>query len=129
MLSRYNVHILKLLNGARTTHRRGVFHRDLKPSNILMDSKVKVQICDLGLARAEASNPPDFHWTDYVATRWYRAPKLVFALFTMYSTATDMWSIGAIFAEMLNQGTPLRAAVYTRPTDIKRDSEQQSSNV
>ncbi|KAA8529057.1 hypothetical protein F0562_033455 [Nyssa sinensis] len=40
-------------------------------------------------------------WTDYVATRWYRAPELCGSFFSKYTPAIDIWSIGCIFAEML----------------------------
>ncbi len=54
-----------------------VFHRDLKPKNILANSDCKLKICDFGLARpAFADAPTTVFWTDYVATRWYRAPEL-----------------------------------------------------
>lgn len=45
-------------------------------------------------------------WTDYVATRWYRAPELCGSFFAKYSPAIDIWSIGCIFAEIL-LGKPL----------------------
>lgn len=51
---------------------------------------------------------PDVNiWTDYVATRWYRAPELILTHKISYSTAIDIWSVGCIFAEMLGKGVPL----------------------
>ena len=38
--------------------------------------------------------------TDYVATRWYRAPEVLLAV-KQYTCAMDMWSVGCIFAELL----------------------------
>ena len=60
-----------------------------------------------GLARAHWEGADVNLWTDYVATRWYRAPELILTHFTPYSTAIDIWSVGCIFAEMLGKGTPL----------------------
>lgn len=50
--------------------------------------------------------PTTIFWTDYVATRWYRAPELCGSFFAKYSPAIDIWSIGCIFAEIL-LGKPL----------------------
>ncbi|ONM25106.1 Mitogen-activated protein kinase 16 [Zea mays] len=84
-----------------------VFHRDLKPKNILANADCKLKICDFGLARVAFSDTPTaIFWTDYVATRWYRAPELCGSFFSKYTPAIDIWSIGCIFAELLT-GKPL----------------------
>lgn len=95
----------QLLRGVHFMHASQVFHRDLKPNNILINSKCELRICDLGLARADFADGPDsLFWTDYVTTRWYRAPELVIESKTKYSTGIDIWSCGCIFAEMLSDG-------------------------
>ncbi|KAL8137579.1 hypothetical protein V2J09_003580 [Rumex salicifolius] len=82
--------------------RANIFHRDLKPKNILANADCKVKICDFGLARVSFDDAPSaIFWTDYVATRWYRAPELCGSFFSNYTPAIDVWSIGCIFAEML----------------------------
>uniref|UniRef100_A0A7S0ZBR0 Mitogen-activated protein kinase n=1 Tax=Timspurckia oligopyrenoides TaxID=708627 RepID=A0A7S0ZBR0_9RHOD len=89
-------------------HSANIFHRDLKPSNVLLNEDCDVRVCDFGLARAAFDNAPDLlFWTDYVATRWYRAPELILSYYTSYSTAIDVWAIGCIFAEILGHGRPL----------------------
>ncbi|OSX76735.1 hypothetical protein BU14_0177s0016 [Porphyra umbilicalis] len=98
----------QLLNGLHALHSAGVFHRDIKPSNILLNRECELRICDFGLARVAWDNEPDLAiWTDYVATRWYRAPELILTHFTPYSTAIDVWSVGCIFAELLGKGRPM----------------------
>lgn len=100
--------LFQLLRGIHFMHTARVFHRDLKPNNILINSACELRICDFGLARATFENGPDtLFWTDYVATRWYRAPELIMDYLTKYSTAIDIWSVGCIFAEMLGGGTVL----------------------
>lgn len=96
--------MFQLLRGIQYLHTAGVLHRDLKPSNILVDGRCSLKICDFGLARAafRSENDSDMVlWTDYVATRWYRAPELIMPQANNYGTAIDVWSAGCIFAEML----------------------------
>mmetsp|Transcript_15128 Transcript_15128/g.15000 ORF Transcript_15128/g.15000 Transcript_15128/m.15000 type:complete len:177 (+) Transcript_15128:131-661(+) len=88
----------QILDGLKYIHKNGFFHRDLKPENILV-SEGKAKIADFGLAREIRSKPP---YTDYVSTRWYRAPELLFGS-EYYTAAVDMWSIGCIFAELLTR--------------------------
>lgn len=57
-------------------HRHGFFHRDLKPENLLCNGPELIKIADFGLAREIRSRPP---YTDYVSTRWYRAPEVNFS--------------------------------------------------
>lgn len=100
--------MFQLLRGINFMHAARVFHRDLKPNNVLINSRCELRICDFGLARAAFEDGPDtLFWTDYVATRWYRAPELIMADYTKYSTAIDLWSVGCIFAEMLGNGKVL----------------------
>ncbi|KAK3442618.1 hypothetical protein EUGRSUZ_B02905 [Eucalyptus grandis] len=99
--------LYQLLRALKYIHSANVFHRDLKPKNILANADCKLKICDFGLARASFSDTPTaIFWTDYVATRWYRAPELCGCFYSKYTPAVDIWSIGCIFAEMLT-GKPL----------------------
>ncbi|XP_078173460.1 cyclin-dependent kinase F-4-like [Carex rostrata] len=76
-------------------HQRGYFHRDLKPENLLVTKNV-IKMADFGLAREISSEPP---YTEYVSTRWYRAPEVLLQA-TSYNSAVDMWAMGAIIAEL-----------------------------
>ncbi|GMI99515.1 MAP kinase 9 [Hibiscus trionum] len=99
--------LYQLLRSLKYIHAANVFHRDLKPKNILANADCKLKICDFGLARVSFNDAPSaIFWTDYVATRWYRAPELCGSFFSKYTPAIDIWSIGCIFAEMLI-GKPL----------------------
>lgn len=96
--------MFQLLCGIQYLHTAGVLHRDLKPSNILVDGRCSLKIIDFGLARAsfrQANESDMVLWTDYVATRWYRAPELIMPQENNYGPAIDVWSAGCIFAEML----------------------------
>ncbi|KAK4484163.1 hypothetical protein RD792_011384 [Penstemon davidsonii] len=99
--------LYQLLRALKYIHSAHVFHRDLKPKNILANADCKLKICDFGLARvAFGDSPSAVFWTDYVATRWYRAPELCGSFFSRYTPAIDIWSIGCIFAELIT-GKPL----------------------
>lgn len=77
-------------------HKHGYFHRDMKPENLLCMGPELVKIADFGLAREIRSRPP---YTDYVSTRWYRAPEVLLRS-TMYSAPIDIWAVGCIMAEL-----------------------------
>jgi len=103
----YQFFLYQLLRALKYIHTANVYHRDLKPKNILANSNCKLKICDFGLARVAFNDTPTtIFWTDYVATRWYRAPELCGSFFSKYTPAIDVWSIGCIFAEVLT-GKPL----------------------
>ncbi|XP_025108804.1 cyclin-dependent kinase-like 2 isoform X3 [Pomacea canaliculata] len=93
----------QVLKGTEFCHLHNIIHRDIKPENILVSKSGIVKICDFGFARTLAQ--PGETYTDYVATRWYRAPELLVGD-TKYGKAVDIWAVGCLFAEMLT-GEPL----------------------
>ncbi|KAM0714585.1 hypothetical protein Q7P37_009881 [Cladosporium fusiforme] len=98
--------IYQTLRGLKAIHSAGILHRDLKPSNLLLNANCDLKICDFGLARLTASiEDQQGFMTEYVATRWYRAPEVMLS-FKQYTKAIDLWSVGCILAEMLS-GKPL----------------------
>lgn len=98
--------LYQLLKALKFIHSAGIIHRDLKPSNILINSDSYIKVCDFGLARCISSfSGKDVVMTDYVATRWYRAPEILLGS-TKYGTQADMWSVGCIFGELLG-GKPM----------------------
>lgn len=94
--------VYQLLKSLKYMHSAGLIHRDLKPSNILINSDCQIKLADFGLARSLTSNADDTNikLTDYVATRWYRAPEILLGS-TKYSKAVDMWSVGCILGELI----------------------------
>ena len=112
----------QIIEGLHHIHQHGYFHRDMKPENLLItttglddypaftppgqqptsapekDVIVIVKLADFGLARETASEPP---YTEYVSTRWYRAPEVLLRS-RDYSSPVDMWALGTILAELVN---------------------------
>lgn len=90
--------IYQTFKAIKYLHSACIYHRDIKPANILIDRSCDIKICDFGLARYVDPMRDDIK-TDYVVTRWYRAPELI--LSHDYTYAIDIWSVGCIVAEML----------------------------
>ncbi|KAH8434986.1 mitogen-activated serine/threonine-protein kinase SLT2 [Aspergillus melleus] len=94
--------IYQILCGLKYIHSANVLHRDLKPGNLLVNADCELKICDFGLARGFSIDPEENagYMTEYVATRWYRAPEIMLS-FQSYTKAIDVWSVGCILAELL----------------------------
>uniref|UniRef100_A0A8C5Q7F6 non-specific serine/threonine protein kinase n=1 Tax=Leptobrachium leishanense TaxID=445787 RepID=A0A8C5Q7F6_9ANUR len=88
--------VFQILQGLAFIHKHGYFHRDMKPENLLCMGPDLVKIADFGLVRELRSQPP---YTDYVSTRWYRAPEVLLRS-ASYSSPIDMWAVGSIMAEL-----------------------------
>merc|ERR1711953_469411 len=90
--------VCQILRGLKYLHSAEIIHRDLKPSNILVNKDCTLRIADMGLARGRVYEEQEL--TDYVVTRWYRAPELML-LPSGYFEAVDLWSVGCIHVELL----------------------------
>ncbi|KAG1703112.1 hypothetical protein DVH05_008024 [Phytophthora capsici] len=88
--------MFQLFSGLAYMHKHGYFHRDIKPENLLCHDDT-LKIADLGQAREIRSRPP---FTDYVSTRWYRAPELLLRS-SSYNSPIDLWACGCILVELL----------------------------
>jgi len=91
--------VYQILRGLKCIHSAHVIHRDLKPGNLLVNSNCDLKICDFGLGRSAIVLP---ELTEYVTTRWYRAPEVLLCSDT-YSYAIDVWAAGCILYEMLTR--------------------------
>ncbi|KAL4614248.1 hypothetical protein ACB092_07G040500 [Castanea dentata] len=100
-LRQIKMFLYQILRGIAYCHSHRVLHRDLKPQNLLIDRRTNaLKLADFGLARAFGI--PVRTFTHEVVTLWYRAPEILLGS-RHYSTPVDVWSVGCIFAEMVNQ--------------------------
>ncbi|XP_034502959.1 cyclin-dependent kinase 20 isoform X2 [Ailuropoda melanoleuca] len=93
-----------LLRGVAFCHANNIVHRDLKPANLLISASGQLKIADFGLARVFSPDGSRLY-THQVATRWYRAPELLYGA-RQYDQGVDLWAVGCILGELLN-GSPL----------------------
>jgi len=87
--------MFQVMQALHHVHKGGYFHRDMKPENLLVSGDT-VKLADFGLAREIRARPP---FTDYVSTRWYRAPEVLLRS-SVYNSPVDIWACGGIMAEL-----------------------------
>jgi serine/threonine protein kinase len=95
--------IYQLCKAVMYIHSNDMIHRDIKPENVLVTSDHSVKVCDFGFARSMPQKGGVL--TDYVATRWYRAPELLLGS-SNYGKEIDYWAIGCIMGE-ITDGRPM----------------------
>jgi mitogen-activated protein kinase 1/3 len=108
--------LYQILRGLKFIHSANVLHRDLKPSNLLVNSNCDLSICDFGLARGVNTEYEDT-LTEYVVTRWYRAPELLTDS-KYYGSGVDTWSVGCIFAEILTRKPMFQGKDYMHQLQV-----------
>jgi cyclin-dependent kinase-like len=96
--------LFQILLATNYLHNHNIIHRDVKPENLLLSANGVLKVCDFGFARS-LQQEQNMLYTDYVSTRWYRAPELLVGD-ANYNKEVDIWAIGCIFAELFN-GMPL----------------------
>lgn len=106
--------VYSILQALLYLHSANIVHRDLKPLNVLVNKDVTTKLCDFGLARGRAGfslEDDDFLRTEYVGTRWYRAPEIVLTSME-YTAAVDIWSVGCIMAELIGRRPVFRGTDF-----------------
>ncbi|CAG9766175.1 unnamed protein product [Ceutorhynchus assimilis] len=113
-LSQIKTYSKMLLKGVEFMHKNHIMHRDIKPANLMISPKKVLKIADFGLARIYNELDSARQYSHQVATRWYRAPELLYGA-RNYTPSVDIWSVGCIIAEMINN-----APLFPGETDIEQ---------
>ena len=120
--------VYQCLKALKYCHTGDLVHRDLKPANLLLNEECLLKMADFGLARSLHSmakgEESSSVLTDYVATRWYRAPEILLGS-TKYTKAVDMWALGCIVAEMFT-GKPHLTLALAQTLSLSQPSPRFS---
>jgi formylglycine-generating enzyme required for sulfatase activity/dienelactone hydrolase len=100
---------LEIAQALEEAHEHGVIHRDLKPANVMITPKGQAKVLDFGVAKLlETTNATQslLETTALIGTPLYMSPEQ--ALGREVDARTDLWSLGAIYYEMLTGRPPFQ---------------------
>lgn len=107
--------MVKVVRAVHHAHQRGILHRDLKPGNILLDAAGEPHVADFGLAKLLEHDSALTQSAAVMGTPAYMAPEQAEGRTKEATTAVDIYSLGAIFYELLTGRPPFTGA---SPLDV-----------
>ncbi|KAI8376457.1 kinase-like domain-containing protein [Radiomyces spectabilis] len=105
--------IQQIAQGLNFLHHRDIIHCDVSPSNILIHEDGHMVLSDFGCAH-RLNEPVQSSVFEEVGTRYYKAPEHLFG-YRVYTPATDIWSLGAIYGQLL-----LGKPIFDGETDLEQ---------
>ena len=116
--------IYQTLRALKALHSADVIHRDLKPSNLLLNANCDLKVCDFGLARsvktAEPSGTETGFMTEYVATRWYRAPEIMLTFKQYTKVSVSLGCSGPVYRHHLSGHRRLVCRMHPRRDVVRK---------
>src|SRR5258707_710826 len=116
--------VYQTLRALKALHSADVIHRDLKPSNLLLNANCDLKVCDFGLARsvktAEPSGTETGFMTEYVATRWYRAPEIMLTFKQYTKVSVSLGCSGSVYRHHLSGHRRLVRWVHSRRDVVRK---------
>ena len=115
----YQFILFQILRALLYLHSANIIHRDFKPSNVLINEDCTVKLCDFGMSRGlkETSEQNNAQLTEYVVTRFYRAPEIMLSSHH-YSKKIDVWSVGCTFAELISKKILFPGQNYVKQIEL-----------
>jgi hypothetical protein len=115
--------IATLSDAVQFAHERGVLHRDLKPGNVLFDEAGRAHVSDFGLAKLVGTESDLTRSVELLGTPHYVAPEVAVRSAKEATTASDVYSLGAILYELLAGRPPFEAEGV--PALLKKIAEEE----
>jgi hypothetical protein len=115
--------LARLADAVQFAHDHGVLHRDLKPGNILFDDQARPYVSDFGLAKLISEDSDLTQSSYFLGTPHYIAPEVAAKSAREATTASDVYSLGAILYELLAGHPPFEAEGV--PALLKKIAEEE----
>ena len=118
--------LVKIARTVQFAHERGILHRDIKPGNILLDQNGEPHLTDFGLARLIEQESTVTNSFDVLGTPSYMAPEQAAGHVKKLSPAADVYSLGAVFYQMLTGQPPFAGGTTYETIRMVLESEPRS---
>src|SRR6184192_277523 len=117
--------IVKLARTVHYAHEHGILHRDIKPGNILLDAKGEPHLTDFGLARLVESESTITRTMEVLGTPSYMAPEQAVGNNAQFTSATDVYGLGAVLYQLLTDHPPFAGGTTFETIKLVLDTEPQ----
>jgi serine/threonine protein kinase/tetratricopeptide (TPR) repeat protein len=118
--------LVKIARTVQFAHEHGILHRDIKPGNILLDKNGEPHLTDFGLARLIEQESTVTNSFDVLGTPSYMSPEQAAGHTKELGAATDVYSLGAVFYQMLTGEPPFAGGTTYETIRLVLESEPRN---
>src|SRR5213082_843447 len=115
--------IAKVARTVHYAHEHGILHRDIKPGNILLDDKDEPHLTDFGLARLVETESTMTRTLEVLGTPSYMAPEQAVGNNAQFTSATDVYGLGAVLYQLLTDHPPFAGGTTFETVRLVLDTE------